>query len=113
MLKLMAHARLSKAFRQRVPKAAGSEVHPGARVLVYREISKVCEGLDVVKGSDDMLLWLNIKDRLKLFSIDKVKVYNPPIAPAAAADDDTVANSPGASEAHVGPSTTGAASTIA
>ena len=106
MLKLMAQARLSKAFRQRVPKAAGSEVQPGARVLVYREIPKAWEGPYVVECSDGKLLWLNIKDRLKLFSIDKVKVYKPPITPAAVAGDDTVANSPGATDAHGSPSTT-------
>ena len=48
----------------------------------------------------------HIKDRLKLFSIDKVKMYKPPITPAAVADDDTVANSPGATDAHDSPSTT-------
>lgn len=34
----------------------------------------------MVEGGDGKLLWLNIKDQLKLFSVDKVKVYKPPIA---------------------------------
>jgi len=52
----------------------------------------------VVEGNDGKLLWLNIKDRLKLFSIDKVKVYKPPITPVADADDDAVTDPPAAPE---------------
>jgi len=94
ILKLVAQARLSKALRQRVFKAAGSEVRPGARVLVYREDPKQWEGPYVVEGSDGKLLWLNVKDRLKLFSIDKVKVYKPPITRADDAGDDNSSSPP-------------------
>jgi len=40
MVKIVAQARLSKALRKRVPGAAGQEIGPGKRVLVYRKIPK-------------------------------------------------------------------------
>jgi len=39
MVKLVAQARLSKAFRERLPRAAELEVGPGTRVLVFCEKS--------------------------------------------------------------------------
>jgi len=38
----------------------------------------------MVEGSDGKLLWLNIKDQLKLFSIHQVKVYKPSKTPVSA-----------------------------
>jgi len=78
----VAQERLIKVRRQRVFKAAGSEVRPGARVLVYRENPKHWENPCVKEGSDRKLLWLNVKDPLKLFFIAKVNVYKPPITRA-------------------------------
>lgn len=54
---------------------------PGTRVLVYREGPNKWEGPYMVEGSDGKLLRLNIKDGLKLFSEDKVKVHTTPITP--------------------------------
>jgi len=84
MPKMVAQARLSKAFRQRVPRAVGKEIGPGKRVLVYREIPKKLESPYMVAGSDGKLVWLNVNNILKLFSVDKVQLYKPPITPATA-----------------------------
>jgi len=84
MAKLVAQARLSKAFRERLPRAAELEVGPGTRVLVFREKSQKWEGPYMVEGSDVKLLWLNIEDQLKLFSIHQIKVYKPSITPVSA-----------------------------
>jgi len=37
-----------------------------------------------VAGRDGKLVWLNFNEILKLFSVDKVKLYKPPITPATA-----------------------------
>jgi len=84
MVKLWAQARMSKAFRERLPRAAELDVGPGTRVLVFREKSQKWEGPYMVEGSDGKLLWLNIKNQLKLFSIHQIKVYKPSITPVSA-----------------------------
>jgi len=62
-----------------------------------------------------MLVWPNVNDILKLFSIDKVKLYKPPITPATADEEpsataaDTRTNAPGVAVANPsGTPTTGA-----
>ena len=101
MVKMVAQARLSKAVRQRVPRAAGQDIGPGKRVLIYREIPQKWEGPFMVAGSDGKLVWPNVNYILKLFSVDKVELYKPPIRPAtvdegpSAAEADTTTKAPG------------------
>lgn len=79
MVKLTAQARLAKALRAQVPRAAKVDIAPAMRVLVYREKPRMCEGPFTVVSCDNKHVWLDIKDRLKLFSLDKVKEYTPPL----------------------------------
>jgi len=84
MVKLLAQVRLRKTVRERLPRAAELEVGPGTRVPVFREKSQKWEGPYLVEGSDGKLLWVNVKDKLKLFSIQQVKVNKPSITPVSA-----------------------------
>lgn len=97
MVKHVARARLSTVVRRNVPKASNTEISPGMRVLVYREKPvDEWQGPYTVQGHDGKQVWLDINDRLNLFSIDKVKLYLPPLetteeTPADVATD-TVGN---------------------
>jgi len=87
MVKLLAQVRLRKTFRERLPRAAELEVGPGTRVPVFREKSQKWEGPYLVEGSDGKLLWVNVKNKLKLFSIQQVEVYKSSITPVCASSD--------------------------
>eukprot|EP00170_Pyropia_yezoensis_P002014 contig_8608_g2018 len=86
MVRHVARARLSTALRRNVPKASDNEIHPCMRVLVYREKPiDEWQGPYTVHGHDGKHAWLDINDRLKLFSIDKIKEYLPPLEAGAVA----------------------------
>eukprot|EP00170_Pyropia_yezoensis_P002016 contig_8609_g2020 len=84
MVRHVARARLGTALRRNVPKASDYEIHPGMRVLVYREKPiDEWQGPYTLHGHDGKHVWLGINDRLKLFSIDKIKEYLPPLEAGA------------------------------
>jgi len=86
MVKCVAKARLNAALRNKVPSGAMVEVQPGIDGLVFRDVpDKKWEGPYRVAGVRGKKVWLDEKQRLRMYSITKVKVYNPPpnIEPAA------------------------------
>jgi len=60
----------------------------------------------MVAGSNGKLVWLNVNDILRLFSVYKVKLYKPPITPATADEEpsatatSTATNAPGVAVAN-------------
>lgn len=77
----VAQALLQVARRRPSPGAAAADIQSGMPVLFYREMPvNKWEGPYVVVGCDGKQVWLDVKDRLRLFSIDKVKEYLPPLA---------------------------------
>jgi len=74
-----AKARLDAARRNKVPSGAMVDEQLGIDVLVFREVpDKKCEGPDTVVGVSGKSVWLKEKQRLRMYSITKFKVYNPP-----------------------------------
>ena len=73
-------------------------MRPCVRFLVYREFPKDWEGPYVMEGTDGKLMWLNIKDRLKRFYIETLRVYKPQIRPVVAADDVSISDPPADSD---------------
>ena len=79
MLKHDARLRIAAAARQQVPAAADRKISAGMRVLVFRESSDLWEGPFTVVDCDKKQVWLDVNDRLKLFSLHQVKEYTPPV----------------------------------
>eukprot|EP00170_Pyropia_yezoensis_P001807 contig_7709_g1811 len=75
----ISRTRLRTALAAPVPAAADRDVHPGMKVLVYREPPAnewVGPYTDVSQA--DKMVSLAVDGQAKLFSIDKVKEYLPP-----------------------------------
>ena len=79
MSKQIARDRLDRALRTQVPHAAAANINPGIDVLVYREkpVDK-WEGPYRVISCSSKQVWLDVNNKAKMFSIDKVKEYLPP-----------------------------------
>jgi len=87
MVMCVAKARLDAALRNKVPSGAMVGVQPGIDVLVFCEVPEMkWEGPYSAVGVSGKKVWLDEKQRLQMYSITKVKVYNPPpnIEPDAA-----------------------------
>jgi len=90
MVKCIAKARLDAALRNKVTSGTMVDVQPGIDVLVFREVpDKKWEGPYKVVGVSGKKVWLDEKQRIRMYSITKVKVYNPlpnidPAAPVVA-----------------------------
>jgi len=86
MVKCVAKSRFHAALRNKVPSGSIVDVQPGIDVLVFHEMpDKKCEVPYKVIVVSGKTVWLDEKQRLRLYSITKVKVYSPPpnIEPAA------------------------------
>lgn len=76
----MTGARLSTALRCNIPMASSFEICSGMCVLVYRErLVDQWQGLYSVQSHDGRQEWLDIMNRRKLFSVNNVKAYLPPL----------------------------------
>jgi len=90
MVKCIAKALLDATLRNKVTSAAMVDVQPGIDVLVFREVpDKKWEGPYKAVGVSGKKVWLDEKQRLRMYSITKVNVYNPlpniePAAPVVA-----------------------------
>lgn len=92
MSQLIAKSKLTKALKMNVPSAAHKDLKIGDPVLVYRE-SPVNKWIGPFKilNIDKKMAYLDYNGELKLYSIDKLKLYNEslqslPPAPNPSAD---------------------------
>jgi len=86
MNKCFEKARLDAALRNKVPSGAVVYLKPGKDVLVFREVPEMKWGGPYrVVGVSGKKVWLDEKQRSRMYSITKVQMYNPPpnIDPAA------------------------------
>lgn len=93
MAKHVARDRLGRALSSQVPRAAVADISSAMDVLAYREkpVDK-WEGPYRVVSCSNKQVWLDVKGKAKMFSIDKVKEYVPP--PVSGDDGSTVPAAP-------------------
>ena len=77
MAQVIAKSKLTKALRMNIPSSCNRSIKIGDDVLVYREppVKKWIGPFKVV-NVDDKMAHLDYNGELKLYSIDKLKVYN-------------------------------------
>lgn len=77
MAQVIAKSKLTKAMRMNIPSACNRSIKIGDDVLVYREPpGNKWIGPFKVVNVDDKMAHLDYNGELKLYSIDKLKVYN-------------------------------------
>jgi len=77
IVKCVGKACLDAALRNMVPSGEMVDVQPGIDVLVFRKVpDKKWEGPYKVVGVSGNKVWLDKRQRLLMYSITKVKVYN-------------------------------------